>query len=38
MSEFKRTRGSDGVRKRAKREVLMEKKKRVMKNVKRKGR
>ena len=27
MSEFKRTRGSDGVRKRAKREVLMEKKK-----------
>ena len=37
MSEFKRTRGSDGVRKRAKREVLMEKKKkkRVMKNVKR---
>ena len=27
MSEFKRTRGSDGVRKRAKREVLMERKK-----------
>ena len=37
MSEFKRTRGSDGVRKRAKREVLMEKKKELWRMWREKG-
>ena len=35
MREFKRIRGSDGVSKRKKREVFIERKKKVIRNVKR---